>query len=274
MFSLCRYLMIILSYQCISDILFFFFFFFQAEDGIRDAQESRGLGDVYKRQVLEGRYVYPELIVKVLYETLASMETHAINDQSHTQAYLDCLAMGAAGTAAGGSATPAYGHLLALWMHQLSTYWPGTSVSAHVPLDEKEAISLLRSLYNVNAGTIKFPLDDMVGDLLFSTGNNVSKALAREYFANGVDSTSEVMVKMFNASLEAKSAAVQWAELDYDDYLSCLKSLLCDSYASYPLHLYTCCMLNKASRLPPKELAFMAALQVLQGSGRSNYQGL
>eukprot|EP00658_Telonema_sp_P-2_P011071 TRINITY_DN14210_c0_g1_i1.p1 TRINITY_DN14210_c0_g1~~TRINITY_DN14210_c0_g1_i1.p1 ORF type:complete len:681 (+),score=137.04 TRINITY_DN14210_c0_g1_i1:74-2116(+) len=29
-----------------------FFFFFQAEDGIRDAQESRGLGDVYKRQVM------------------------------------------------------------------------------------------------------------------------------------------------------------------------------------------------------------------------------
>ena len=28
------------------------FFFFQAEDGIRDAQESRGLGDVYKRQVI------------------------------------------------------------------------------------------------------------------------------------------------------------------------------------------------------------------------------
>ena len=28
-------------------------FFFQAEDGIRDAQESRGLGDVYKRQSLD-----------------------------------------------------------------------------------------------------------------------------------------------------------------------------------------------------------------------------
>ena len=28
-------------------------FFFQAEDGIRDAQESRGLGDVYKRQVAD-----------------------------------------------------------------------------------------------------------------------------------------------------------------------------------------------------------------------------
>ena len=32
---------------------FFLFFFFQAEDGIRDAQESRGLGDVYKRQPLD-----------------------------------------------------------------------------------------------------------------------------------------------------------------------------------------------------------------------------
>ena len=28
-----------------------YFFFFQAEDGIRGAQESRGLGDVYKRQL-------------------------------------------------------------------------------------------------------------------------------------------------------------------------------------------------------------------------------
>ena len=33
------------------DFLLVFFFFFQAEDGIRDAQESRGLGDVYKRQI-------------------------------------------------------------------------------------------------------------------------------------------------------------------------------------------------------------------------------
>ena len=38
-----------------SDTYFFFFyfcFFFQAEDGIRDLVRSRGLGDVYKRQVL------------------------------------------------------------------------------------------------------------------------------------------------------------------------------------------------------------------------------
>ena len=32
---------------------FFLVFFFQAEDGIRDRSPSRGLGDVYKRQVIE-----------------------------------------------------------------------------------------------------------------------------------------------------------------------------------------------------------------------------
>ena len=32
-------------------LIVMFFFFFQAEDGIRDLVRSRGLGDVYKRQV-------------------------------------------------------------------------------------------------------------------------------------------------------------------------------------------------------------------------------
>eukprot|EP00831_Metopus_contortus_P052842 TRINITY_DN44387_c0_g1_i4.p2 TRINITY_DN44387_c0_g1~~TRINITY_DN44387_c0_g1_i4.p2 ORF type:complete len:134 (+),score=24.52 TRINITY_DN44387_c0_g1_i4:1-402(+) len=35
------------SEQCFVTV---FFFFFQAEDGIRDVERSRGLGDVYKRQ--------------------------------------------------------------------------------------------------------------------------------------------------------------------------------------------------------------------------------
>ena len=39
--------------------------FFQAEDGIRDAQESRGLGDVYKRQMFNAADVtLPGLLAK------------------------------------------------------------------------------------------------------------------------------------------------------------------------------------------------------------------
>eukprot|EP00658_Telonema_sp_P-2_P032579 TRINITY_DN24085_c0_g1_i3.p1 TRINITY_DN24085_c0_g1~~TRINITY_DN24085_c0_g1_i3.p1 ORF type:complete len:221 (-),score=57.88 TRINITY_DN24085_c0_g1_i3:130-792(-) len=39
-----------------------FFFFFQAEDGIRDAQESRGLGDVYKRQLPTTQFADLDLV--------------------------------------------------------------------------------------------------------------------------------------------------------------------------------------------------------------------
>eukprot|EP00831_Metopus_contortus_P027636 TRINITY_DN23188_c0_g1_i4.p2 TRINITY_DN23188_c0_g1~~TRINITY_DN23188_c0_g1_i4.p2 ORF type:complete len:122 (-),score=40.66 TRINITY_DN23188_c0_g1_i4:227-592(-) len=37
--------------------VFYFFFFFQAEDGIRDVERSRGLGDVYKRQGINAEYM-------------------------------------------------------------------------------------------------------------------------------------------------------------------------------------------------------------------------
>ena len=38
-------------YPCVVSVLLVCFFFFQAEDGIRDLVRSRGLGDVYKRQL-------------------------------------------------------------------------------------------------------------------------------------------------------------------------------------------------------------------------------
>ena len=38
------------SVMCLRVLVFFFFF--QAEDGIRDLVRSRGLGDVYKRQII------------------------------------------------------------------------------------------------------------------------------------------------------------------------------------------------------------------------------
>ncbi len=40
----------LISYDLFYEIIVVFFFFFQAEDGIRDVERSRGLGDVYKRQ--------------------------------------------------------------------------------------------------------------------------------------------------------------------------------------------------------------------------------
>eukprot|EP00658_Telonema_sp_P-2_P020771 TRINITY_DN18232_c0_g1_i1.p1 TRINITY_DN18232_c0_g1~~TRINITY_DN18232_c0_g1_i1.p1 ORF type:complete len:155 (-),score=27.02 TRINITY_DN18232_c0_g1_i1:194-658(-) len=51
-FIICIVYILFIWYFLFMFFFFCFFFFFQAEDGIRYAQESRGLGDVYKRQIL------------------------------------------------------------------------------------------------------------------------------------------------------------------------------------------------------------------------------
>ena len=48
-------------------------FFFQAEDGIRDAQESRGLGDVYKRQVIHTLVGSEKMDDEVLAENISEV---------------------------------------------------------------------------------------------------------------------------------------------------------------------------------------------------------
>ena len=55
------------------------FFFFQAEDGIRDSVASRGLGDVYKRQIItsatqEVRSVAPKIIAQSNFKVFISQK--------------------------------------------------------------------------------------------------------------------------------------------------------------------------------------------------------
>ena len=65
MWFLCTLCHVVIFVVCVS-VYYIYIFFFQAEDGIRDLVRSRGLGDVYKRQVqkyraqfdLAARYVY------------------------------------------------------------------------------------------------------------------------------------------------------------------------------------------------------------------------
>ena len=54
-----------LSTRCHRWLVMSLFFFFQAEDGIRDLVRSRGLGDVYKRQVEGEQHVFEVPLVVV-----------------------------------------------------------------------------------------------------------------------------------------------------------------------------------------------------------------
>ena len=59
-----------------------FFFFFQAEDGIRDLVRSRGLGDVYKRQVKIFQIRDHDLIPQI--EFLQIIDQRSVGDREFT----------------------------------------------------------------------------------------------------------------------------------------------------------------------------------------------
>eukprot|EP00825_Cyclidium_porcatum_P023546 TRINITY_DN25965_c0_g1_i1.p1 TRINITY_DN25965_c0_g1~~TRINITY_DN25965_c0_g1_i1.p1 ORF type:complete len:114 (+),score=13.57 TRINITY_DN25965_c0_g1_i1:43-384(+) len=54
-----------------------FFFFFQAEDGIRDHAQSRGLGDVYKRQ----EYIFSSLIFPFASQLIVNLKINLCSSQ-------------------------------------------------------------------------------------------------------------------------------------------------------------------------------------------------
>ncbi len=55
--NICRYAVIFESGEVV--------LFFEEEDGIRDAQESRGLGEVYQRQFLRSHSNVPSFLLRV-----------------------------------------------------------------------------------------------------------------------------------------------------------------------------------------------------------------
>ena len=63
-----------------------FFFFFQAEDGIRDLVRSRGLGDVYKRQMSQRD---PEVALRQMLDY--SREAMILSKGKSPQELVDCL---------------------------------------------------------------------------------------------------------------------------------------------------------------------------------------
>ena len=74
-------------------------FFFQAEDGIRDLVRSRGLGDVYKRQLPERvgavpgycqRYAAKDSLLSVMGSALPSHIANGIEGRTNQLHPLDC----------------------------------------------------------------------------------------------------------------------------------------------------------------------------------------
>eukprot|EP00831_Metopus_contortus_P005248 TRINITY_DN11979_c0_g1_i5.p1 TRINITY_DN11979_c0_g1~~TRINITY_DN11979_c0_g1_i5.p1 ORF type:complete len:180 (+),score=42.75 TRINITY_DN11979_c0_g1_i5:100-639(+) len=60
------------------------FFFFQAEDGIRDVERSRGLGDVYKRQGINAEYM-GDLEIELPYKFIRRFQEYPMEDKAELE---------------------------------------------------------------------------------------------------------------------------------------------------------------------------------------------
>ena len=63
------------------------FFFFQAEDGIRDLVRSRGLGDVYKRQVTKVSLPAEKFVIYAIEDDLALRSEPSVTGYLWTVSY-------------------------------------------------------------------------------------------------------------------------------------------------------------------------------------------
>ena len=190
----------------------------------------------------------------------------------HAGVYLRCL---------GALAPPAEAHLIAAFMQRIAACWPGASTDAGDRLDEREVPMFVKLLYSGDGGAggagqaaLTLALDGLVGDLVASAGSGgsgLTRAAVRRYFAEGISDMREHTVAAQAALLAAKSAAIQWSELDFEDFLDVcrsggggLSSVAAGGEAAqqqlYGRFLYACCVLDKASRMPQREVAFVAVL--------------
>lgn len=222
-----------------------------AERLFREAYDEADL-QISLLEVIEGYYCYPEQVAKVFFEVLSSLEMLASTAHSkHTGVYLQCL---------GGKIPPAAGHFLSLMMHSITLCWPGTTLSADEPLDEREVPMFLKMVFSNDDGIFRLTLDDLITDLLVNTNRNLTRSSIRSYFASGIEEQREYLLAAQMSLLTRKSVAIQWAELDFEDFADVNHETLGDTAALFCEFLYACCTLNKTSRIPPREVAYLAVL--------------
>jgi hypothetical protein len=201
--------------------------------------------------VLEKRYLLPGVVMKVMYETIASLQQHMPN-HPHTRVYLQTLC---------GTLDPCVGHCVAIVLHLLSSFWPMSESKYDDNVSDKEISLIVSGLYPselckaVNA-------DEVVADMLIASHKHLSQRNARAYFYNTVMSHEEPLLRKSYELMMFKVGAVHWSELDSSDFWDGIHAVVGDErqVEAQLRHAYACCIYQKPSRLAPSQLAFIAGV--------------
>ena len=212
-------------------------------------------------EVLEARYGFSELVMRTVFEVLYTLEKD-VSEHTYLKIYIDAIS-GVSGTA--------QAHCIASMMHLVSSYWPLPMSQLDQSISDRDIVSVLRMLYPGD-GAVKVNVEEVMADLSVSTNMHFSLRTLRSYIAAAVSVQREPIIRKFNDILMYRTNVVQWAELDFQDLTDSTKSLLPDEapQAVMLAHYYTVCtVLNKSSRIPPAELAYIAASVVWSSHSKS-----
>ncbi len=202
-------------------------------------------------EVLESRYGFPELVGRVMFEILFTLEKE-VTEQPHLKIYMDALA---------GTSGIAQAHCISSMMHLVTSYWPLPMSQVNTAIAERDIVSVIRMLYPSD-GTIKVNVDDVMAELSIASNQHFSLFSLRNFIMMSVSQLREPIVRKFHDILTYRASVVQWAELDHQDLLDSTKALLPEDAPNKSIltqHYTTCTILGKSSRIPPAELAYIAA---------------
>ncbi|CUI15056.1 Hypothetical protein, putative [Bodo saltans] len=207
-------------------------------------------------EVLEARYSFPELVGKGLYEVLTSLEAMAGSPtapQAHQ--YLACI-----GGAEGYSAS----YLTSGILHSVASFWPASLHQPDQEVHQRDATAVLRYVYPAD-GAIRIDTDALIQELLLSCEERLTLRTMRTFLTHNIQQCDEGFVKRFKELFAYRADVVQWTELEFPDLFDVLKGFVGDdtAAASVPTFLESCCVLQKATRIPLQELSFIAASTVL-----------
>lgn len=202
-------------------------------------------------EVLEARYVFPEIVMKVAYEVLFGLERCA-NAYPYAKTYLSCLA---------GTTPPSSGYLIALNLHQLSSFWPLSTAQLDAPITERDLAAVLRCLYPAESNAVKISTEEVLNDMVISCRKHLSLRKVKEHTSLAILGLKEPICAKFLDMLMFRASAVHWAELDHGDFWETTRHILLeDKYQAALVKFLNCAaVLQKTTRVPPADLAHIAA---------------
>jgi hypothetical protein len=202
--------------------------------------------------VLEVYFVFPELVMKVAYELLTSLERAADADPaSHAKVYLDAL---------GALVAPPIAGTLALCHQRLAQYWPLNAAESATAVSEAELLSVLKGLYPFET-TVRINVDELLSDVRLATDGVLSLDRVRQFFTTAMMTGKEPVMVKIAEMINFKTSLVHWTELDVTNFWEAIRAVCTEEMhdALWVSHMGSCALYGRQNRLPPNDLTQIAA---------------